>query len=81
MISGPLATAKCPNLHFYFNSDVVRHVTALTSVVRLRRSALRWSAGFPSFATFFWCLIANTVAPFWGPNTILLARPARTTFR
>jgi len=48
----------------------------VTSVTRERMRALRWSAGFESLASLLPWRIANTVAPFWGPTTMLLAATA-----
>ena len=42
-----------------------------TSVVKLLTRAFLWSAGLPSLATFFLCLMANTLLPFCG-NAIML---------
>ena len=42
-----------------------------TSVVRLLTRAFLWSAGLPSLATLFWCLMANTLPPFCGSPTML----------
>ncbi len=42
-----------------------------TSVVRLLTRAFLWSAGLPSLATLFWCLMANTLPPFCGSPIML----------
>ena len=42
-----------------------------TSVVKLLTRAFLWSAGLPSLATLFWCLMAKTLLPFCGRATIL----------
>lgn len=51
-----------------------------TSVVKLLTRAFLWSAGLPSLAILFRCLMANTLLPFCGNATMLLCeQPTQNT--